>query len=386
MLLALIVGQVGLHATMAGVRMAAPLQALREGHSAWTVGVLLALLPPPGAASLHAGRLADRHGYHRPVRMAVGLSTVGALLAVASTFVEQTPHFALLCLSAAARRQRRQHGADRHPAPRRPQAARNSTERMRVFSWLGIAPALSNVVGPVAAGFMIDPGGFRAAFAAAAGVAAADAGLVAPGAARACGGAGRPGGGAARFMGPAAVPGLKRLLCVNWLLSASWDVHIFVVPILGHERGFSASTIGLILGTFTLAVTGVRLLIPLLAHRMSEVMVLAWPMLATGAVFALYPLAQFALADGRLRGAAGPGAGLGAADDHVHAAPDHAATRAMARRSPCARWPSTCRARRMPLVFGAAGAALGAAALFWLVGGAVASGSWLARRLPAVTR
>ena len=42
-LLALIVGQIGLHATMAGVRMAAPLQALREGHSAWSVGVLLAL-------------------------------------------------------------------------------------------------------------------------------------------------------------------------------------------------------------------------------------------------------------------------------------------------------------------------------------------------------
>jgi hypothetical protein len=37
----------------------------------------------------------------------------------------------------------------------------------------------------------------------------------------------------------------------------------------------------------------------------------------------------------------------------------------------------------MPLFFGAAGTALGAAALFWLVGGAVASGSWVARRLPS---
>jgi len=36
----------------------------------------------------------------------------------------------------------------------------------------------------------------------------------------------------------------------------------------------------------------------------------------------------------------------------------------------------------MPLIFGAAGTALGAAALFWLVGGAVACGSWVARRLP----
>jgi MFS-type transporter involved in bile tolerance (Atg22 family) len=35
----------------------------------------------------------------------------------------------------------------------------------------------------------------------------------------------------------------------------------------------------------------------------------------------------------------------------------------------------------MPLLFGAAGATLGAAVLFWMVGGAVGAGSWLARRL-----
>ena len=53
------------------------------------------------------------------------------------------------------------------------QAVSTSTERMRMFSWLGIAPSLSNVVGPVAAGFMIDAGGFRAAYRADAGAAAA---------------------------------------------------------------------------------------------------------------------------------------------------------------------------------------------------------------------
>ena len=37
-LVALIVGQICLHACMTGVRMAAPLQALREGHAAWVVG------------------------------------------------------------------------------------------------------------------------------------------------------------------------------------------------------------------------------------------------------------------------------------------------------------------------------------------------------------
>jgi hypothetical protein len=35
----------------------------------------------------------------------------------------------------------------------------------------------------------------------------------------------------------------------------------------------------------------------------------------------------------------------------------------------------------MPLLFGAAGTLVGAAALFWMVGGAVAGGSWIVRRL-----
>jgi MFS family permease len=44
--------------------------------------------------------------------------------------------------------------------------ARDPVERVRVFSWLGIAPSLSNVVGPVAAGLLIDRGGFGVAYAA----------------------------------------------------------------------------------------------------------------------------------------------------------------------------------------------------------------------------
>ena len=35
----------------------------------------------------------------------------------------------------------------------------------------------------------------------------------------------------------------------------------------------------------------------------------------------------------------------------------------------------------MPLIFGVVGTALGASALFWLMGAAVGSGSWQARRL-----
>ena len=381
-LLALIVGQIGLHAAMAGIRMAAPLQALREGYSAWSVGVLLSLYAAaPVLLSLQAGRLADRHGYHRPVRIAIALSLCGGGLAVASTFVEGGAHFALLCLSALFVGSGANIGliVIQRTAG---QAARSGTERVRMFSWLGVAPSLSNVVGPVAAGFMIDAAGFRAAY-----------GLllllplvtwwcsrqIPRDAAPSPAAAGRGRGSAWQLL---AAPGLKRLLGVNWVLSACWDVHLFAVPILGFERGFNAATIGLIVGTFTLAVSGVRLLIPLLAHRLSELAVLRGAMLGTGVVFALYPLAKTPWLMGGC--AVLLGLTLGSVQPMVMSmlhrlTPDGRYGEAIAMRSMVMNASSTA----MPLLFGAAGTALGAAALFWLVGAAVASGSWVARRLPA---
>jgi len=380
-LLALIVGQIGLHATMAGVRMAAPLQALRDGHSAWSVGVLLALYAAaPVLLSLPAGRMADRLGYHRPVRIAVGLALFGAVLAVLSTVVDGTLSFGVLCVSAAFVGSGANMGliVIQRTAG---QAVRDSTERVRMFSWLGIAPSLSNVIGPVAAGLMIDAGGFRAAYLLLLAlplvtwICARRIPREAPRAARPHDEA-TP---SARDL--LALAGMKRLLGVNWLLSACWDVHAFAVPILGFQRGFSAATIGLILGTFTLAISAVRLLIPLIAHRMHETKVLRGAMLATGAVFALYPLAHSPWVMGGC--AVLLGLSLGAVQPMIMSTlhqltPQGRHGEAIALRSMVMNLSSTA----MPLVFGAAGTALGAAALFWLMGAAVGSGSWLARRLP----
>jgi MFS family permease len=382
MLLALILGQIGLHASMAGVRMAAPLQALRDGHSAWSVGVLMALYAAaPVLLSMHAGRMADRLGYHRPVYIAIGLSLFGALLAVACTFVGPAARFALLCASAVFVGSGANMGLIVIQR-RAGQAVSTSTERMRMFSWLGIAPSLSNVVGPVAAGFMIDAGGFRAAYGLM---------LALPLVTWWC---------ARQIPRDAedpqrtrqaqpqsswtllAAPGLKRLLVVNWVLSACWDVHMFAVPILGFERGFNATTIGLIVGTFTLAVSGVRLLIPLWAHRISEIALLRAAMVGTAIVFGLYPLAHSPWLMGGC--AVLLGLTLGSVQPMImttlhQLTPAGRYGEAIAMRSMVMNASSTA----MPLLFGAAGTALGAAALFWLVGGAVASGSWVARRLPA---
>jgi len=377
-LAALIVGQLGMHSAMAGLRMAAPLQLLREGYSAWSVGVLLALFAAAAVVSaLHAGRLADRHGYHRPVYLAAAVTVLGALMAVGSTFVGGPLHFGLLCGAAAAT------GAGTNIGMLTIQrtaglTASDSIERVRVFSWLGVAPSFSNVVGPVAAGFMIDGFGFAAAYLLllllpVATLVSAQRVPPQPGAP-----AGLPHGRTAWDLLRSAP--FQRLLLVNWLLSMCWDVHTFAVPVLGHERGFSAGTIGLILGTFTLAVTAVRIVIPALAHRLSERGVLRYAMLACAVVFGLYPLAPSPLLMGCC--AVLLGISLGSVQPMVmsmlhHLTPDNRHGEALALRSMAINTSSTL----MPLLFGATGAIVGSAVLFWAVGGAVGAGSWLVRRL-----
>ncbi len=376
---ALIIGQLGLHSAMAGLRMAAPLQALHEGYSAWSVGLLLALFAAaPVLLALHAGRLADRWGYHRPVRIAVALTASGMLLAVASVFIAGWPHFVLLCVAAMLT------GSGANMGMLTIQrtaglAARDAAERVRVFSWLGIAPSFSNVIGPVAVGFTIDLAGFGAGYALLLLMPLATL-LSARSVPR-----GAPRTPAARAADHTAwdllaAPGMKRLLIVNWLLSMCWDVHSFAVPILGHERGFSASTIGLILGTFTLSVTCVRLFIPLLAHRLREGQVVRGAMFGTGVIFALYPLAH---SPWWMAGCAVLlGVTLGAVQPMImstlhHLTPGNRHGEALAFRSMAINASSTV----MPLLFGVAGTVVGAAVLFWAVGGAVGAGSWVARRL-----
>ena len=383
-LLALIVGQLGLHATMAGLRLAMSLQALRLGASAWTLGLLLALFAAaPVLLAMHSGRLADRLGYHRPVQVAVGLAVLGMSFALASLWLPGRWSLGALCVAASLTGTAANMGmlTIQRTAGL---AARNATERMRIFSWLGVAPSFSNVVGPVVTGLMIDGTGFGGAYALLlllplATLATARAVPVLP----------PPGRSEARERREngswdlLTAPGMKRLLLINWLFSMCWDVHAFAVPILGHERGFSASTIGFVLGSFTLAVTGVRLLVPVLAHRIEEKRVLAGAMIGTGVVFTLYPLAATPWLMGGC--AVLLGLTLGVAQPLImttlhHVTPEGRHGESLAFRSMAINASSTL----MPLLFGALGTAVGAAALFWSVAGAVGAGSWLTRRLASV--
>lgn len=378
-LLALIVGQVCLHSCMSGIRVAGPLLALRSGLPAWAVGVLLGLFAAaPVLSSLYAGRLADRHGYHHPVRLGVALTVVGGVLAILASWLVDF-QFALLGLAACLCGVGTNLGLIANQRTAGKLAAGDRAALTRVFSWLGLAPALSNVIGPIVAGTLIDLAGFRGAF-----IALTLLPLATLWSARQVPkeppAPVRPAQGKRAAWDLLVVPGMPRLLLVNFLMSSSWDLHSFIVPVLGHERGYSASAIGLILGVFAGAVASVRVLLPFLSHRLREHQVLAGAMVLTALVFCVYPWVHSAWLMGLC--AAALGLALGAVNPMVmtalhHLTPDDRHGEAIALRSMTVNATSAL----MPLLFGALGAAVGASALFWLMGVAVGAGSWQARQV-----
>lgn len=366
----LIAGHIFLHACMAGMRMATPLLALREGHSEAAVGVLLALFALTQVfLALPAGRYADRRGLKRPVGLSVLAATVGAGLAVAF------PVFPVLCLSAlltGGATGAASIALQRHVG----RAAETPTQLKQVFSWLAIGPAVSNFLGPFSAGLVIDHGGFRLAFLLMAtlpllswywvrGVQELPPAI-------------RPDGQASsRAWDLLREPMFRRLLLVNWFLSSCWDVHTFVVPVLGHERGLSASAIGTILGAFAVAAAVVRLMLPLLAARVREWAIIASAMAAAAVLFGVYPLLQAPLAMGLCSVLLG--FALGSVQPMVMSmlhqiTPEHRHGEAVAMRMMAINASSVT----MPMLFGLTGSLIGISGVFWITGALVGAGTRLA--------
>ncbi len=367
-------GHLFVHACMTGMRMAAPLLALDAGHSAAAVGLLLALFAVTQVfLSVAAGRYTDRHGVHRPVMIAIALAVLGSGLAAA------WPVFSVLCVSAmmtGCAAAIASIALQRHVG----RSATGAAQLRQVFSWISIAPAGSNFVGPLVAGVLIDTVGFRAAFVAMA---------LLPLGALACmrgvrelpladpGGVGR----GAPAWDLLKDPAFMRLMIVNWLVSSCWDVHTFVVPILGHERGLSASVIGSILGAFAIAVAALRLMLPFLAARVPERAVIVASMAASAVLFVVYPFMQSPLAMGVCSVLLG--FALGAVQPMVMSSlhqitPVHRHGEAVGMRMAAIYGSGVV----MPLVFGAAGTLIGISGVFWTVSALVAGGCRVALRLP----
>jgi len=277
----LIATLIAVHACMAVTRVSASLWVLHQGYGEWTVGVLLSLFAlAPIALSLWAGRQADRHGFHRPVGIAVSMALSGAVVALASQSLPALAFSCLLCggaVAVAAVAIQREVGL----------MASDASDLKRVFSWVALGPALSNALAPVVAGLLIDYVSYRAAFALAVLLPLLSWGLAlrvprhAPPPPSQTGKS-RPAWDLLK------APALRNLLLLNIVLSACWDAHSFVVPVVGHAKGLSASSIGLVLGSFAVAATVVRLAIVRWADQLDELKALRAAMLLATTMLAVY--------------------------------------------------------------------------------------------------
>jgi MFS family permease len=364
-----------LHACMAGARMAIPLLALKQGFSPVAVGALLALFAlAPMFLALPAGRYSDRRGIQKLTRMSVVLAASGIFLSAV------WPIFPVMCLSALA-----VGGAtgmvlialQRHVG----RMAKDPAELKVAFSWLSLGPAVSNFVGPVAAGLLIDfagpsagdVSGFRWAFLLMAvfplftwfWVRQVPELPLSPE---------LPNAQPRRALDLLAEPMMRRLLSVNWLLSSCWDVHTFLVPVLGHERGYSASVVGSILGAFALASAFIRICLPFISRHVKEHEIITFAMASTGVIFAVYPLMPTPWAMGAC--SVMLGLVLGTVQPMIMSTlhqitPPHRQGEALGLRLMSINASSVF----MPMVFGAVGAIAGVAPVFWVVGAAVGTGS-----------
>jgi MFS family permease len=361
------------HTVLAGTRVTASLEALSQGASPFTVGVLMALFALlPMLFAVAVGRFSDRAGVRRPMVLGSAGLIVGAALPVVvpglpALFVAAS----LLGVAFTTFQVATQNATGELGEP---------AARARNFSLLALGYSVSGFVGPLVAGFTIDHFGHAAAFAAFALVPLVPLAVLARGRLALPGP--HPAAAHAHHGGIRALlrhRTLRRVFAINALLAVGWDLHTVFVPIYGARIGLSASEIGIVLAGFAAATFLVRLAMPVVARRMSEQQVLTVALFVAGAAYFAFPFAQGVLTLLALSFVLGFGLGAGQPMVmsllHTHAPPGRLGEAVGVRMSLV-----QSMAVAVPLVFGALGASIGLGPVFWSVGACLAAGGFAAHR------
>lgn len=360
------------HVIFVSARMTGTLYALAHQASAWTVGLLLALFAlMPMFIAVSAGRWIDRVGARRPMRAGLTLLFMGALLPALWPY-ERGGVLPLLAASTLMGTGQMlvlipvQQWVGERTAP---------AQRTAAFSWLALGISTSGMVGPIASGALIDALGHRTVYGVLLLVALAAGALLwsqrdvlphhsqsqAPGA-------------STHPFELLRHTSVRQVLAASVLVSMSWDLQTFMVPVHGHAVGLSASAVGLILGIFAAATFVVRAAMPWLSRHFDEWTLLGATLVCAALAFALFPffhtLAALSLVAFLL------GLGLGAAQPNVmsllHArAPQGRVAEALGLRTTLMNSSHVA----LPLVYGASASVLGVATLFWTTAVALAIGA-----------
>jgi predicted MFS family arabinose efflux permease len=361
------------HVAFVGSRMTIALYGIELGATPLTVGVLMALYAfLPMLLAVYVGRLIDRIGPLRPMLWssaalvaAVGLPGLWPTLAalhLAAMLIGTSFLYYHVALNNVI-------GQLGTPA-----------DRAVNFSWFALGFSISGFCGPLLAGFAIDGVGHRTAFLALAAFPAL-ATLVLYGRRHLLPGAAGTlhQGGERRIVDLLREPRLRSAFIASAVLAMGWDLYTFVMPVYGSSIRLSASTIGVIMGTFAAATFVVRLAMPALSRHLKE-----WPMVIAamtiaGVSYALFP---FATSVPLLMGLSFLlGLGLGCAQPFIMSL--------LYAASPPGRQGEVIGVRTtmlngshsfLPLAMGALGAALGMGPVFWAMAAFLFSGAGIAWR------
>lgn len=363
------------HVAFSGSRIAVSLFALRHGASPFTVGSLMALYALlPALLSVSVGRWVDRAGLNRPMLLGSIGVCVGTLApfivpelgALYVTAVLVGLSFMLINVSAY-------HAVGEMSLPE---------DRTTNFSYVAMGFSTSAFVAPMLAGLGIDNLGFRTTFLMLAlftllpivALAAKLLPSVEPHHAQ------HPTPRGPVFDLLKKSPELRQLFIAMAILTVAWDIYNFAVPLYGAHIGLSASQIGIVMGAFAAATFTVRLAMPFIVQRLAPWPMLAAALLLSGLAYVAFP---FTHSVGLLMAITFVlGLGLGTPQPMVltllhQAAPAGRAGEALGLRTTLINTSQTV----MPLFFGALGAALGIAPLFWGMAVALLGGSAFARHV-----
>lgn len=365
--------------SLKGARVLATLTAVDLGAGPLETGILFALHGLlPFALSVHAGRIADRFdnrvlmywglgGYTASLTLPFLVPTLPALYAAVALGGITSMLFVVACQNLVG-------------------MLSPAEKRTRNFSYYSLGESSASVVGPIFVGVSIDAFRHPLTFLFLAMLTALCALLLyarrntIPQAARP---EAKPGPRAMTDL--LKLPAMRAALITNGIVMAGLDLFSLYMPVYGHAIGFSATTIGFILGAFGVAAFITRLAIPPITARWGERAMVAAALALSALAFVVFPLTTSALLLALAAFVLGLGLGCGQPLSMIlafNAAPPGRSAEGIAMRLAVSYGAHVV----IPPVFGMIGTAVGLAPIFWTCALLLAGGSFLNRRGEAARR
>ncbi len=171
-----------------------------------------------------------------------------------------------------------------------------------------------------------------------------------------------------------ALPAMRMALITNGAFMIGFDLFNLYMPVYGRSLGFSATTIGLIIGAYALAAIITRGLLPLVSAHLGERRILILALAVPACAFALIPFTGSVWLLAPLAFIIGLGIGCGlplSMELAFNAAPKDRSAEAVGMRLAVSYGAHVF----IPPLFGALGAVMGLAPVFWLCAAALMGGS-----------